>query len=173
MLRPMCAIPSHLARTTFRPHPTALVATRLAARKPKCKSPASAPLRITATMSSGAGKDGKFQPVEKPQTQSLPGSERALKPTSESTKLEGDGEFVEYKGVGKLKGKKILITGGEYVIRSDAVLPPCKHALYLPAGHQFRHRQGRSDPCRSRGRRPHNCLSPRRARRRRGHQEGD
>jgi len=76
-------------------------------------------------MSSGAGKDGKFQPVEKPQTQSLPGSERALKPTSESTKLEGDGEFVEYKGVGKLKGKKILITGGEYVIQFNGTsIPP-------------------------------------------------
>lgn len=36
-----------------------------------------------------------------------------MAPTSESTRLEGDGDFVEYKGVGKLKGKKALITGGE------------------------------------------------------------
>lgn len=34
-------------------------------------------------------------------------------PTSESTKLEGDGEFVEYKGADKLKGLKAFITGGE------------------------------------------------------------
>lgn len=34
-------------------------------------------------------------------------------PTSESTKLEGENEFQEYKGVGKLKGKKAIITGGE------------------------------------------------------------
>ena len=36
-----------------------------------------------------------------------------MDPTSEATKLEGQNEFVEYKGVGKLKGKKVLITGGE------------------------------------------------------------
>lgn len=36
-----------------------------------------------------------------------------MDPTSESTKLEGDGRFVEYKGVGKLTGRKVLITGGE------------------------------------------------------------
>lgn len=34
---------------------------------------------------------------------------------SESTKLEGLGGFFEYVGSGKLKGKKALITGGEYV----------------------------------------------------------
>lgn len=34
---------------------------------------------------------------------------------SEPIKLEGEGEFVEYTGCGKLKGKKALITGGEYV----------------------------------------------------------
>ena len=34
---------------------------------------------------------------------------------SESTKLEGLNEFFEYAGSGKLKGKKALITGGEYV----------------------------------------------------------
>jgi hypothetical protein len=35
--------------------------------------------------------------------------------SSESTKLEGVGSFAEYVGSGKLKGKKALITGGEYV----------------------------------------------------------
>lgn len=39
--------------------------------------------------------------------------EKDLKPTSESTALEGDGEFQEYKAADKLKGKKALITGGE------------------------------------------------------------
>lgn len=34
---------------------------------------------------------------------------------SESVKLEGENEFVEYTGCGRLKGKKALITGGEYV----------------------------------------------------------
>lgn len=34
---------------------------------------------------------------------------------SEPTKLEGPNEFVEYAGSGRLKGKKALITGGEYV----------------------------------------------------------
>lgn len=33
---------------------------------------------------------------------------------SESSKLEGEGDFVEYVGSGKLKGKKVLVTGGEY-----------------------------------------------------------
>ena len=40
-------------------------------------------------------------------------SEDMLNPTSESTKLEGKGGFREYSGVGKLRGKKVLITGGE------------------------------------------------------------
>ena len=38
-------------------------------------------------------------------------------PASESTKLEGEGTFVEYTGSGKLKDKKVLVTGGEYVIQ--------------------------------------------------------
>ena len=36
-----------------------------------------------------------------------------MNPTSEATKLEGANGFVDYKGVGKLRGKKVLITGGE------------------------------------------------------------
>lgn len=36
-----------------------------------------------------------------------------MDPTSEATKLEGPGRFLEYEGVGKLRGKKVLITGGE------------------------------------------------------------
>lgn len=38
-----------------------------------------------------------------------------MAPTSEATKLEGEGGFVEYVGCNKLKDKKALITGGECV----------------------------------------------------------
>jgi hypothetical protein len=38
-----------------------------------------------------------------------------MEPTSESTKLEGDGQAYEYIAAGKLKGCKSLITGGECV----------------------------------------------------------
>lgn len=69
----------------------------------------------TLSMSQNAqlGEQGQFKPVEKPQTQSLPGSEKDLKPTSESTRLEGAEGFVEYQAAGKLKGEKAFITGGE------------------------------------------------------------
>lgn len=40
--------------------------------------------------------------------------EKQMKPSSEATKLESSGTFVEYVGSGKLKDKKVLITGGEY-----------------------------------------------------------
>ncbi len=51
-----------------------------------------------------------------------PRSEKQLKPTSESTALEGKDGFVEYLAAGKLKDMKALITGGEYV-------PPFKHQI--------------------------------------------
>jgi hypothetical protein len=38
-----------------------------------------------------------------------------MAPSSEVTRLEGDQGFIEYAGADKLKGKKALITGGEYV----------------------------------------------------------
>lgn len=41
---------------------------------------------------------------------------------SEPVKLEGENEFTEYTGSGKLKGKKALITGGEYVFTRDGWL---------------------------------------------------
>lgn len=41
--------------------------------------------------------------------------EARMAPPSESTKLESSGRLVEYVGSGKLKDKKALITGGEYV----------------------------------------------------------
>lgn len=36
-----------------------------------------------------------------------------MKPSSESTKLEGKDGLVEYKAAEKLQGNKALITGGE------------------------------------------------------------
>ena len=41
--------------------------------------------------------------------------ERDMKPTSESTALEGSESFSEYAAAGKLKGRKAIITGGESV----------------------------------------------------------
>lgn len=80
---------------------------------------------------SQAGKDGSFDPVPEAQAQKLPGyardkltylgynpnidnrTEKAMNPTSESTKLEGKNEFHEYRAANKLEGAKALITGGE------------------------------------------------------------
>ncbi|KAK4985032.1 hypothetical protein LTR28_002226, partial [Elasticomyces elasticus] len=59
------------------------------------------------------GKDGEFKPIDQAQAQKLPGTEKAMQPTSESTKLEGEGGFQEYKAAGKLKDLKALITGGD------------------------------------------------------------
>ncbi|ROW14039.1 hypothetical protein VPNG_04046 [Cytospora leucostoma] len=70
-----------------------------------------------------AAQGGEFKPVPVAQSQSQPGLEKDLKPTSESTKLEGKDGFVEYLAAGKLKGNKALITGGDSGIgRSVAVL---------------------------------------------------
>jgi len=60
-----------------------------------------------------------------------------MEPTSEATKLEGEGGFREYKGVGKLKSKKVIITGGDSGIgRAVAVLMAREGAditiVYLP-----------------------------------------
>jgi len=66
---------------------------------------------------------GEFKPVEEPQAQNLPGLEKDMKPTSESTKLEGEGQLHEYPASGRLKGNKALITGGDSGIgRAVAVL---------------------------------------------------
>jgi len=73
--------------------------------------------------SSQAGKDGEFKADLPKQQQNLPGLEKDMAPTSESTKLEGSDGFVEYVGSGKLKGKSALITGGDSGIgRSVAAL---------------------------------------------------
>ncbi|KAI9714562.1 MAG: hypothetical protein M1812_006367 [Candelaria pacifica] len=90
--------------------------------------------------SSQAGKDGQFQVPKNPtegSDQSQPGYDDALNPSTEATKLEGDGAFVQYKGVGKLNGKSALITGGDSGIgRSIAVLMAREGAditiVYLP-----------------------------------------
>ncbi|PGH36571.1 hypothetical protein GX50_00608 [[Emmonsia] crescens] len=87
--------------------------------------------------SSAAGSGGKFEPVKEPQEQEKPGLEREMKPQSESTRLESEGRLVEYVGSGKLKAKKVLITGGDSGIgRSVAVLMAREGAsitiVYLP-----------------------------------------
>jgi len=63
--------------------------------------------------SSQAGKKGEFKPNIPPQSQNLPGLEKDMAPSSESTKLEGSDGFVEYVGSDKLKNKTALITGGD------------------------------------------------------------
>ena len=44
-----------------------------------------------------------------------------MMPGSEATKLESYNGFVEYAGSGKLKGKKAIVTGGEYVQSSSYI----------------------------------------------------
>lgn len=83
------------------------------------------------------GDDGAFKPVKHPQAQDQPGTEEALKPTSEATRLEGSDGLVEYIGSGKMKYKTALITGGDSGIgRSVAVLYAREGAdvsiVYLP-----------------------------------------
>ncbi|KAM3530974.1 hypothetical protein MY4038_004646 [Beauveria bassiana] len=76
---------------------------------------------IPFSMSKSEG--GGFKPVPQAQAQNLPGSERDMAPSSESTKLEGKDKHHEYLAAGKLKGNKALITGGDSGIgRSIAVL---------------------------------------------------
>ncbi|KAB8235056.1 oxidoreductase, short-chain dehydrogenase/reductase family [Aspergillus alliaceus] len=74
-------------------------------------------------MASAMGKEGTFYAPQEPQAQQKPGLEKHMVPPSEATKLESNGTFVEYVGSGKLKDKKVLITGGDSGIgRSVAVL---------------------------------------------------
>lgn len=68
-------------------------------------------------------EQGSFKPVEQAQHQDLPGLEKHMQPSSETTALEGKGGHVEYLAAGKLKGNKAFITGGDSGIgRSVAVL---------------------------------------------------
>ncbi|KAJ5103855.1 hypothetical protein N7532_004384 [Penicillium argentinense] len=74
-------------------------------------------------MSSSMGEHGVFKVPESAQTQNKPGLESRMAFASESSKLEHEGEFIEYTGSGKLTDKKVLITGGDSGIgRSVAVL---------------------------------------------------
>ncbi|KAJ5389990.1 Short-chain dehydrogenase/reductase SDR [Penicillium cataractarum] len=89
-------------------------------------------------MSSPMGEHGAFKASPVAQSQSKPGLESKLAFPSESSKLEGPGDFVEYAGSGKLKGKKALITGGDSEIgRSVAILMAREGAdisiVFLPA----------------------------------------
>lgn len=84
-----------------------------------------------------SSKNGEFQADIPAQQQTLPGLEKDMAPTSESTKLEGPDGLREYKGVGKLRGKKVIITGGDSGIgRAVAILMAREGAditiVYLP-----------------------------------------
>ncbi|OAA63556.1 NAD(P)-binding domain protein [Niveomyces insectorum RCEF 264] len=72
---------------------------------------------------SQAGQRGAFKPIQKAQAQHLPGTEKEMDPTSESTALEGKNSFHEYRAANKLSNSKALITGGDSGIgRAVAVL---------------------------------------------------
>ncbi|KAJ5137765.1 hypothetical protein N7476_008169 [Penicillium atrosanguineum] len=89
-------------------------------------------------MSSNIQKGATFQPPQASQSQQQkPGLEQKMAPASEVTKLDGSEGLVEYVGANKLKGKKVLITGGDSGIgRSVAVLMAREGAdisiVYLP-----------------------------------------
>lgn len=62
-------------------------------------------------MSSHEGTTLKQNPPK--QEQDLPGLQQKMEPVPFDTKLETASGPKEYTGVGKLRGKKALITGGE------------------------------------------------------------
>ncbi|OJJ40008.1 hypothetical protein ASPWEDRAFT_102340 [Aspergillus wentii DTO 134E9] len=78
-----------------------------------------------------------FQPPQVAQSQEKPGLETHMTPPSEITRLDAGNELVEYTASGKLKDKKVFITGGDSGIgRSVAVLMAKEGAdisiVYLP-----------------------------------------
>ncbi|KAJ5235478.1 uncharacterized protein N7469_004646 [Penicillium citrinum] len=88
-------------------------------------------------MSSSMGHHGTFEVPKSAQSQKKPGLESKMASSSESTKLEHEGAFVEYPGSNKLKDKKVLVTGGDSGIgRSIAILMAREGAdisiVYLP-----------------------------------------
>ncbi|KAJ5550345.1 hypothetical protein N7461_005043 [Penicillium sp. DV-2018c] len=79
----------------------------------------------------------QFQPPKAEQSQQWPGLESEMQPPSEVSRLQGSEGLQEYVGAGKLKNKKVLITGGDSGIgRSVAVLMAREGAditiVYLP-----------------------------------------
>ena len=66
-------------------------------------------------------KDGQFSSQhigEQHQSDKETGLEKDMGPTSESTKLETPAGVQEYIGVGKLRGKKAIITGGDSYVNT-------------------------------------------------------
>ncbi|KAJ5386254.1 hypothetical protein N7509_008795 [Penicillium cosmopolitanum] len=61
------------------------------------------------------GHHGTFEVPKSAQTQNKPGLESKMASSSESTKLEHEGSFIEYAGSNKLEDKKVLVTGGESI----------------------------------------------------------
>src|SRR2546421_11274203 len=96
-----------------------------------------------------------------------------MKPTSESTALEGAEDFVEYVPAGKLKGKKALITGGEYasLLSFQGISPPHKLGLFLTGPSQFGHWPCGRNPICSRRCRYWYCVPARRGKRRQRHEK--
>ncbi|KAJ5156145.1 hypothetical protein N7492_008948 [Penicillium capsulatum] len=90
-------------------------------------------------MTSPMGEKGTFKAAPNaPQSQTQPGLESEMISASEPSKLEGGGGFVEYAGSGKLKDKKVIVTGGDSGIgRSVAIMMAREGAdisiVHLPA----------------------------------------
>lgn len=83
------------------------------------------------------GQQGRFGVSHAAQSQQKPGLEKKMAPPSEPTKLESCRGFVDYVGSGKLKDKKVIVTGGDSGIgRAVAVLMAREGAditiAYLP-----------------------------------------
>lgn len=85
-------------------------------------------------------KSGQFSTEEiksQHQSKTETGLEKDMGPTSESTKLETPGGLKEYVGIGKLKGKSAIITGGDSGIGRAVALQYAREGcdssiVYLP-----------------------------------------
>lgn len=88
------------------------------------------------------------------QEQDLPGSQRDMEPEPFDAKLGARADPKPYTAVGKLRGQKTLITGGEYV---DDI---CISRMTLSVGMQLGDWTRRCHSVRARRRRRHDCPNP-------------